>query len=208
MGKINILISFNYHSFFTTFPSINFYPFSSTPFPSKRPRLGLLRPAESPPGNRPVHAAASRRPGSRPPHAVAGESAPARRAAHRSPPWIQISPCSALDSLAASPRSRRWLTSVTLEARKPSSMDLSRPRQTPRPADQCLGSRGSPVLVQCRAQRRATAGDIWRERRRPLDCPMLLWACGAELLVYSSVVLSCEAQWSCWTMYVAPKIGY
>ena len=84
------------------------------------------------------------------------------------------------------------LTLVTLEARKPSSMDLSRPCQTPRPADQCLGSRRSPVLVQCRAQRRATAGDIWRERRRPLDCPMLLWACGAELLVYSSVVLSCE----------------
>ena len=62
MEKINILISFNYHSYFTTF---------------------FLRPAESPPANRPAHPAAGRRQGSRPPHAVAGVSAPARRTARR-----------------------------------------------------------------------------------------------------------------------------
>jgi len=50
---------------------------------SFRPRLGFLRPAESPPANRPAHPAAGRRQGSRPPHAVAGVSAPARRTARR-----------------------------------------------------------------------------------------------------------------------------
>ena len=165
MEKINVLISFNYHSYFTTF----FHPFIST-----RSHLLLSTTSRFPTAGGIAAGESSRAPRRRSP---AGESAPTRRrrsvsprTPHRSPPRHRGFRSGPAQRSTHWPRSRRWLTLVTSEARKPISTALPRPRQTPRPADQCLSSRGSPVLVQCRAQRRATAaagdGSAGRSRKR------------------------------------------
>ena len=99
MEKINILISFNYHSYFTTF----FHPFISTRSHlllstiysyGRRNRRRRIVPRTPPP-------VAGRGVG---PHTPSPECQPPHAAPlAASPPGIQIGPCSALDSLAAIP---------------------------------------------------------------------------------------------------------